>query len=218
MKQFLGLAPISPALMLPVLLLLHATVHTLHTTFLIQAFQEAVPSVSMLAAEYLPAPLDLKAMCWLCVLAGVLLVVVTFYVSLLYSTFYEKEGYDGSTPRTMVTRRSGVGHRLYSSHLNALEDLPSFGLAVACAFFLKVSPRGQLCDNDMMQPDAFELGLDAEYITALCLLHLAWRLLHFFSFAFGVVLPRGLAYAGGVHSTFALFAYAIFGVSFLPLW
>merc|ERR1719506_3537963 len=107
---------------------LHIVAYQLHAQYL-SGWARAV----LLPAAQEWTGLGLDRLCWLCVLAGVLLVLLTFEVSLLHSTLTEKVGYDGSLPRTQYSRSVGLGARLYGAHQNALEDIPAFGLAVACA-------------------------------------------------------------------------------------
>ena len=184
--KLLGFEAAGPELMVPIVGALHGVSYKLHEVFLVEfSMSSLVPvatQVTGLAGEKLS---------WACVLFGYALCFLTFEASLVYSSAVEKgeaDGYNVFAPRTMASRREGLGARLFGAHCNANEDLAPFGLAVACACLL---------------------GADADYVAALAVAHAICRAAHWAGYAANLVAVRSLAFVMGQHSTALIFAAAL---------
>lgn len=189
LKQLLGFEEAGVGLMVPIVGALHAVSYKLHELFLVDFSRDVlVPKLAALTGLADPAKLS-----WACVLFGYLLVFLTFETSLVYSSSAEPKGYNVFAPRTMATRATGLGARLFGAHLNATEDLAPFGLAVACAGLLQA---------------------DAHVTAQLAALHAVYRVVHWAGYAANVVAARSLAFVMGQQTTVFIFLAALYGAAF----
>ncbi len=98
-------------------------------------------------------------------------------------------GYDNHQPRDQQTRLDGKGRRALAAHLNGLEVLPVFGIAVLAAQ---------------------QRHIDIRWVTLLCGLFLVARLVYVLAYLNDKAQLRSSMFGLGMLACFVLLGFAVF--------